>query len=374
MKIARGDAPENMSKERRMREWLCRLGLILASAALALAAVEGAVRIRQRIRYGTADISVAQYRFDRATRLRIPVSSGRIQINSLGFRGPELDMPKPPGRVRIAFLGSSTTFCAEVSDNFHTWPHLVTEAIRRAYPWADVDYVNAGVPGYTVLATQRNLDLRVKPLQPDIIVIYEGHNDISFDTRDLARAQGLDLGREDAASELGRFSGTWFLIEKNLDVLGAERRARNQDHQLVFDPHQLSRAFEQRLRDFVKDAQQTGSLVAIAPLVNRIRASDPLDGQVRSAASLLYFMPYMSIRGVLAAYEEYNRVIRATAAQEGLILLEGDDSIPQDSAHFHDAIHFSDAGARAMAESVFAGLNADPRFRRTLQNAVKARH
>ena len=43
-------------------------------------------------------------------------TSGANRHNALGFRGEELDHPKPPGRFRIACLGGSTTYTTRVRD------------------------------------------------------------------------------------------------------------------------------------------------------------------------------------------------------------------------------------------------------------------
>ena len=90
-----------------------------------------------------------------------------------GFRSPEIDDPKPPGTLRIAYLGGSTTYCAEVSGEEMAWPHIVTEQIRTRYPDRPVDYVNAGVPGYSTPQSIKNLQSRVASLDPDVIVILD---------------------------------------------------------------------------------------------------------------------------------------------------------------------------------------------------------
>src|SRR5512143_2051214 len=105
-----------------------RLALLGVSLLVALLLLEGAVRVRQWMRYGTTQADAVELVTDPATGLRIArphMDTGRIQTNSLGFRSPELETPKPRGRVRLAFLGGSTTFCAEVSSNAVTWPALV---------------------------------------------------------------------------------------------------------------------------------------------------------------------------------------------------------------------------------------------------------
>ena len=114
-----------------------------------------------------------------------------IEINSLGFRGPEIAVPKPAGVLRIAFLGASTTFCAEVCSDRAAWPHLVIENLKTVSPGQSFDYINAGVPGYLASTSMQNLVHRVAPLEPDIIVIYHATNDLAAETRKLAIEQGL---------------------------------------------------------------------------------------------------------------------------------------------------------------------------------------
>ncbi len=94
---------------------------------------------------------------------------GSVQLRQWfanGYSGQVAE--KPADTLRIAFVGASTTFSAEVSSNDMTWPHLVTEAIQGQYPDVSIDYVNAAVPGYTVKSSLINFRRRVAPLHPDI--------------------------------------------------------------------------------------------------------------------------------------------------------------------------------------------------------------
>src|SRR5262249_41299894 len=107
--------------------------LFVAVLLLALLALcEVGLRARQWVRYGSFSASVRDpmLGFDPAANLLVPkpgyeLKGARldITINSLGFRGDEFERNKPPRTVRIACLGASTTFCAEVSHNHRTWPH-----------------------------------------------------------------------------------------------------------------------------------------------------------------------------------------------------------------------------------------------------------
>ena len=101
---------------------------------------------------------------DLGQRVLIPGRYGPITINTLGFRGEEIEPVKPAGALRLAFLGASTTFCAEVSSDAATWPDRVAKSIAESLPGLQVDYVNAGVPGYTLNNMDRMLEKRVAPL------------------------------------------------------------------------------------------------------------------------------------------------------------------------------------------------------------------
>src|SRR5262249_19237972 len=147
---------------------------MLVLGAMGLLAVEAAVRVRQWIILGRTGPIDDTLTIDPESGLRELVANfdhGRVRINALGFRSPELVQPKPAGLLRLAFLGGSTTYCAEVSGNEMTWPHLVWQSLRAALPAVRFDYLNAGVPGYRLEAIQRNFTQRVQRLQPDVVVL-----------------------------------------------------------------------------------------------------------------------------------------------------------------------------------------------------------
>src|SRR5581483_8198980 len=91
---------------------------------------EAALRVRAWIKYGSAGgLSDSLMIRDPEFGLNIPRPGAEIKgrniwvkVNALGFRGNEFEREKPPGTIRIACLGASTTFCGEVSSNDATWP------------------------------------------------------------------------------------------------------------------------------------------------------------------------------------------------------------------------------------------------------------
>ena len=113
------------------------------------------------------------YRFLR--NVRYP--SG-LTTNSFGWRGPEVALNKPAGRIRIAFVGASTTLDAH-GDPF-SYPEYVGRWLQvwatTRYPSVSVDVINAGREGVLSNSIAAIVRQEVLPLHPDLVVYYEGAN------------------------------------------------------------------------------------------------------------------------------------------------------------------------------------------------------
>jgi len=354
-----------------MARWTPRRKILLSCGilVLGLVALEAAARVRFYLQYGTF-FRVHTFAVDPASGLRIPPPSrdtGAIRIDSRGFRGDEIASPKPAGRIRVAFLGASTTFCAEASSNAATWPSLVCDALRAAHPEADIDFVNAGVAGYVLDDIQKNLEHRVAPLAPDVIVIYEATNDLTKWTRELAREQGVYTGHSDGEGWLAEISLFWHLIEKNLLVRSRQRDAGASAGRLVLDESRVVPPFQERLQKLVARAQEIAPCVALVTFSQAARAGQDEAAAAAACVTHAYYMPYISHAAVVQGFAAYNRAIRAVARARGTALVEGEDAIPADAEHFADSVHFTDAGCALQARRVADGLLADPCVRGLLR-------
>jgi len=346
-------------------KWTALATVAILGALVVLAGAEGLVRLRQWSKYGTAASYESIYRVDERIQLRVLVPGarmGNISVNSLGFRGPDILPTKPAGRIRLAFLGASTTFCAEASGDSAVWPHLVVESLRARFPDTDFDYVNAAVPGYTVQSSLKNLRHRVEALDPDIVVIYHATNDLSQEVRQLADTQGLTSAGSNQPSWLAQNFRLWELTEKNLRVMVAKRGAESDQGRVVLDKARLGTKFGGDLTELVEVAGRGNRRVAVATFSTRLRAEQTTDEMKRSAVSALVYMPFMSLEGLLFGYGRYNDVIRGVARDQQALLIGGENEIPGDATHFVDSVHFSDAGSRAMAQRVFTALSNDPKI------------
>jgi len=200
-------------------------GLLLAAvlAALALAALEGGLRLAGRLASGAwpetremrfrAELSRALALYRRHPYLntapregaRVEAFGKRVTLSSLGYRSPERPRAKPPGVVRVLCAGGSTTFDLLAADDAATWPARLERELRARGLAAEV--WNAGFPGWTSLENLISFEIRDGDLAPDLVVLFQGVNDLQpaahrpFDPTyerghaELAvRALGFELG------------------------------------------------------------------------------------------------------------------------------------------------------------------------------------
>jgi hypothetical protein len=86
-----------------------RIGLAALSVLLVLGTAEAALRI-----LGVGEVMTYQpdprFGYELRPSQHVSTYGHVIAINSLGLRGPELSEPKPPGTLRVLFVGDSVTY------------------------------------------------------------------------------------------------------------------------------------------------------------------------------------------------------------------------------------------------------------------------
>jgi len=100
----------------------------------------------------------------------------RYRINSLGFRGDDINERKPDGAQRILCLGDSTTYGVMV-EGHRIYPAVLRRRLSEMLAPRRVEVVNAGVPGYSSLQIELILSERCFTLEPDLITMCVGLND-----------------------------------------------------------------------------------------------------------------------------------------------------------------------------------------------------
>jgi lysophospholipase L1-like esterase len=358
-----------------------RKALFAAVATLVvLVACEGALRARAWIKYGSPSTGVRDPMlvYDEAAGIYVPRpgyevrgANIHIKINSLGFRGDELAPVKPPRTVRIACLGASTTFCAEASSNHTTWPHRLQEKLQAAYPDVKIEVVNAAVGGYVAADNVKALHYRVLPLDPDLVIYYEANNEIVKDTRALAAREGIlvTTGPPPLVAALSRYSLMFDLAYKNLKIAAGARATSARAIDRV--PPDLPNHFLGEIDTMRAELASRQVPLMLSTFLVKYRRNQDRRTQIANADVAFYYMPWMSIDGMLDAMDVYNAAILRYAREHGLPAVDDRDAVPPDPEHYSDCMHFRDAGAEAMADRFFRYIRSTGTLERARAKALR---
>jgi len=340
------------------------LYLTLLIALLAVAA-EGVVRVRAFWKFGSSSFSVRtpmivyNPEWDLWTLkpgYEVRGTTFHIVINSLGFRGDEFSIKKPPRTIRIVCLGASTTFSAETSSNATTWAHLVQEQIQQDFPQVKIEVINAAVPGYVAADNLKNLKHRLLALDPDLVIYYELNNQIVRDTQDIARERGLlPPPQSSIVKAIVDHSLLANLAEKNLTILW---KGRSTAARIDSIPRSLPTHFLGELEEMRRLLSERGVPLVVSTFVVKYRRDQDRATQIANADVAFYYMPWMSIDGMLDAMDVYNQAILDYAAEHQLFAIDDRFAVPADAEHFVDCMHLSTRGNAVMADRFARGLRA----------------
>jgi lysophospholipase L1-like esterase len=144
------------------------------------------------------------------------------RINALGFRGGEVETPKPEGRLRIVVMGDSLTFGNGVGDD-ETYPAQLARGLGEAGS-RNIEVINAGVPAYDTWQQALLLEEVVVSLEPDLVVLGFYENDIA--QRPRAVRPIVNEEGEAPRTGLGAWLGDrWIFLAKKSRVLLLAREA-----------------------------------------------------------------------------------------------------------------------------------------------------
>lgn len=101
-----------------------------------------------------------------------------LVANSFGWRGPDIAFNKPPGTIRLAFVGASTTVSGyglpfSHPEYIETWLNAWARSADLAVRFEVINAGRTGIDSSSIAAIVRD---EVAPIEPDLVVYYEGAN------------------------------------------------------------------------------------------------------------------------------------------------------------------------------------------------------
>jgi len=349
-----------------MRWWHYKSLRVVLFLALFMLAGETAVRVRAYLRFGSVDVAgeemyVADPLIGKTLRPNFILRGGvtEVRINSLGFRGPEITLDKPPGVCRVLCLGDSVLFSGGVPND----SYLLTARLEnhlRTLLGREVQVINAGVPGYSIESSAKLYEHRCRRLSPDVVVVCQVVNDLTGALgRAAAGPQGGKAGRPGLGLTVGLRLAEWrdknfliyHLVRKNLTTrlspLGTGAKC------LETLPLEVTDPYEAELTRLVGLARRDGCQVALCTAWKAFSPAQPRQQQHELATPFFLILPNVSLPALYEGFDRFNAAVRGVAQAQGALLVDLAELIPPDPQLFSDPTHLSAAG-HALAGELLA--------------------
>ncbi|HEX5070892.1 MAG TPA: SGNH/GDSL hydrolase family protein [Vicinamibacterales bacterium] len=310
-------------------------------------------------------------------------------VNSQGFRGDDLAVPKPAGTFRIFAIGGSTTL--GVSNPYaESYPYLLQTLLREKYPHVNIEVFNAGCPWYTSAHALVSYAVEVRQYEPDLVIFFEAINDLvrSFSPPWLAKGDF----KPDYSHYLGPYarllgpnaefvdppssSLAWNTLTGWLRGSPDPFNVRNPDNvakvaarlQAIDRPAFRSLpSFRQYSDAIIHFVQADGHAIITASQASLYR--EDLSAEDKRA---LWFAPLLcadhgtcpSLTAMTQGMAAYNAAAREIAATRKVPFIDFASAVPKTREYFSDDVHLKKAGNAVLAQKAAEAIEAAGVFRK----------
>jgi len=327
------------------------------SIFMVFAAAEGALRVRMYVMHGTLDewaIVVSDPVFGKLLKpgARLVGNSSSLTVNRWGFRGHDFPLEKGKGVFRVAVVGDSVVFERFAQNDDTTWTARLEKELNERQHRYKVEVINAGITGFNVDTARLYLEKKVSALKPDLVILYQGSNDINYQSRVLHEPKKTAETRIASLSQLRERYFMWFglLRAKTASLKAVEQRSLRSDR--IEDA--AVKNYSEGLKGIIEYCRSNKIGLVISTVARSFRQNQPEWYQAQRASDMIEYNQYLTIEGLNDAFDRFNGAIRSVSAAYGVTLVDTDKLVPSKKEYFRDHVHFTDAGDRLVAD-IFAG-------------------
>ena len=321
---------------------------------IAALTLEACARLDDWISYGASPLGLYDHSlleaFDQMGQHGRPY--GRYlkwHLNSLGFRGPELDS----SAIRILCVGSSETF-GQYESYGHEWPRELERVLNHSAPaGSHYQLVNSGFSGETFPTSLLRLPSRLQIVKPKIVLLYPAlahylspSSPFSGPAPGQPKFRWRMQGRIENTlkTAVPMWLQTWL---RQRDIKAAQGSAPQWDNM----PVEYQNAFCKDLEKAIELSRQAGAEPVLITHANRFK--DRVDPSERfMLISWHRFYPMLREDAFLKMEAAMNAVIRRVAQRKGVLLIDAAQAMPSGPAYFGDFVHFTDQGSAAFSQIV----------------------
>ena len=317
------------------------------------------------------------YRIHTEAEDGLPGVQGRslFSTNNMGLRGGAMSVPKPAGEFRIIMVGGSTTECIYLDDSQAVHAALQSELrARLASDRVSIQVYNAGKSGHHSDDHISMIAHRVAHLEPDMITVFAGINDLAVSVRhfDYLHFSG-DPRRRLSSSRLIGMAATELQIPRRLyyllkrirpraDTDITEEITKTSDYRRKVElcratplsetkPHTDTDAYRTNLRMIAGLCKACGTKLVF------MTQATTWNSKVDPEASNWHWMLRRSGKRYREdwmdeAIESLNDVMREVGAEQGVPVYDTARRVPKSLEFFYDDLHFNVKGAAEAARGL----------------------
>jgi len=300
------------------------------------------------------------------------------KINSLGFRGAEIDLEKKEGQIRIVCLGASETFGYYESYG-KEWPSQLGEMLRDKFPKVEVS--NVSVAGQHLRKRREYVEQYVLPLKPDIMIIF--HQRFFDYVRNSMRGEESEYPAKNVKGKRGKYPvQVDSCIETPIAVLSQpaeaakkslperwltqirirrlRRKIRQKERKYLTyrepmeeAPEEMILEYEEQLRSFAHYLKENNITPVLSTYPTLVTPSNEHIYEDLLLAYRRVFCIELSENGILDTVRKWNHAIRKIAKEQNVVLADNGHLIPKTLKYFADNCHFTDQGAEMIARNCY---------------------
>ncbi|MCG6553684.1 MAG: SGNH/GDSL hydrolase family protein [Candidatus Magnetominusculus sp. LBB02] len=293
-----------------------------------------------------------------------------VRKNSIGFRGAE--PPQDLSRyLSIIAVGGSTTECFCISEG-KTWTDLLGNKLKTNFVnlWIN----NAGLAGHTTFGHYILIKNYIAALRPKVVLYLVGVNElnkteISADELKIVPGHNAERLINYLAAKIEtvyflqnlyryRQAGKGQLYTEHFDI-HHEKISSNQDMPKLIQEAEKEHAealsaYGQRLNKLI-DVTIANSITPVL-ITQPILYGNAIDNSTGIDLGKLKYAGKFNGELMWHIMEMYNDVMRKTANERHIFLIDLSRQLNKDSSYYYDWLHFTNVGAERIADILYNEL------------------
>jgi lysophospholipase L1-like esterase len=312
-----------------------------------------------------------------------------LPVNSLGFRGEEIQENKPENTFRIVVLGGSTVLNREVAYEKNA-VRLLEKKLRQKYPQKKIEVINAGQSGYTSEHSLIQYMFKIRDLQPDLLIMWHGINDMGVSCTypgqtygsyksDYSHAFGplakivFDYFRPQPVIQIKLVSADFLLqafrdnlysdVTKHLFIKRLEQQAKNyRENKNTIFTHEFPslNAYQRNLDYFILLTKEQNTPLILGNQPNIFIQNPTIKETEKILSPRLVCIKdnkNYSLESLHYGVTLFNNTTKKIAEENDVLFVDLDNKVPKNLSHFVDSVHYTEKGNEVIAQELFKKIS-----------------